>query len=252
MIQDGVTKNWYFSFRFLQKRWVYDNPTLDFKFLEGWLTNDLKENFHIKIHLPYAFTTYIIDDTQGNKIKDLLNAYGATHHSIVSEAKNGSTSSAAKLLVNKPLLAALNKGVADLEKAKTEAQGKLTEATNQLKGETTQLDAVDKEITDLQSQISTKNNKRSEIVVSMKAISSQIGSYNTTLSSINANGANSDKQKQLLNDEINEAVKRFNGNMTLLKVEAPPRKEEINKAQSAITAMADKNTFVDNLKKIYP
>jgi len=61
-----------------------------------------------------------------------------------------------------------------------------------------------------------------------------------------------ENQKALLQKEIDSATLLFNGNMTMLKVEAPVQSTTIDAASTAVTVTGDMATFQTDLTKVYP
>jgi len=71
-VQLEKTNIWYIPYSWMVANWSYTNP-VGFKYLQTTILNGKKEEFLLRIDLPYKGVGWFIDDNQANKIIGMLN-----------------------------------------------------------------------------------------------------------------------------------------------------------------------------------
>lgn len=102
-IRDGTSNNYFIPFRYISENFGYTNPYYGFKYLEAKLTNDAKETYKFKVHLPWkSLTDWYIDDKEANTISSKLNTCRFEEQEKIKIIKKNATDAASKYITNEP------------------------------------------------------------------------------------------------------------------------------------------------------
>ncbi len=72
MFRYEKTNIWYIPFSYMSSQFKYVNP-IGFKYIQGKVTNDKKETYIVRVHLPWKAVGWFINDDEGKKITQMLN-----------------------------------------------------------------------------------------------------------------------------------------------------------------------------------
>jgi len=250
MVRIGSTNNYYIPFRWLSSDFSYTNP-IGYKYLDGWVTNDNKEVFHLRLLLPYASILWYINDDEGKKLATLLNNKRTEHKGIVDSQKSAATTAANSYLSNKPLYDGASGDATKLKAEKEKQLALVTSLTNEQKTKQSTYDTNQSTITNLESQLQSLRTAQNDLGSSITSISNQIDTINQNLKTMDGGASASALASTYLNN-LNKAKTDLGTAVTALKNEAPIRGTEIDAAQNSILTSLDKNAFTTNINKVYP
>ena len=151
MVRIGTTNNWYIPFRWLNSDFGFTNPT-GYKYLDGWISNDEKALFHLRVLLPYAYIGWVINDDEGKKIAGLLNTRRSQHKAIVEAKKTGANTAASTYLANKPLFDSASGDASKLKAEKDKQAALVVSLTADQKTKQTQFDTNEAAINAIQAK----------------------------------------------------------------------------------------------------
>ena len=151
MVKIGTTNNWYIPFRWLNSDFGFTNPS-GYKYLDGWISNDEKALFHLRVLLPYAYIGWVINDDEGKKIAGLLNTRRSQHKAIVEAKKTGANTAASTYLANKPLFDSASGDASKLKAEKDKQAALVVSLTADQKTKQTQFDTNEAAINAIQAK----------------------------------------------------------------------------------------------------
>jgi hypothetical protein len=249
MVKIGTTNNYYIPFRWLSSDFSYTNPS-GYKYLEGWVTNDSKEVFHLRVLLPYKTISWYINDDEGKKIAGLLNTKRNEHKNIVDAKKSGANTAANAYISNKPLFDASSGSATALKAEQDKQKAQVVTLTTDQATKQATYDTNQAKITDLESQLQTLKAAQNDLNASITSISNQIATINANIAASDGGAAAS-----VLVTRYQTALSQAQTDLTKylgeLKAEATIRATDIDAAQTAALAL-NKVTFTSSLNKVFP
>jgi hypothetical protein len=241
--------NYYIPFRWLSSDFGYTNPN-GYKYLEGWVTNDAKESYHVRLLLPYSTLSWYISDDEGKKISTLLNTRRTEHQGIVGTKKSGATSAANSYLSNKPLYDGAVGDAAKLKAEQDKQKAQVVTLEAEVNTKRTTYNTNQAQITTLESQLQTLKSAQTELNTAISSISNQITTINANLAAISTTTPTEQAAKYKL--ALDTAEADLKKNLADLKTEATVRETDIVAAQTAILTSLSKDSYTSSLSKVYP
>jgi len=132
MIQVGSTNNWCLPCRYMITEMTYFNPFVTFKYLfADFQSDNMSEAKEVRILLPYAYTSWYIDNEEMTKISGFMNKCKQVNQDAIKDEKSQILEAASKYIGNQPLYEASLKTGFNLkaEKQKLEDELSTLEAT---------------------------------------------------------------------------------------------------------------------------
>jgi len=252
MIRMGASSKYYIPYRWLSTGFTYSNPWNDYKYLDGWVTNDAKEVYHLRVLLPYKTAGWYINDDEGRKISTLLNQRRTEHIGYVTTDKSAAISAANLYLSNKPLQTAAALSATKFTEEKTRQNTELASLQTSLTGKQADYERGNAEINRLEAQLLALRNDQNTLNNDIVSISSQITAMTANIASVTASGLTASQQAASLSEVVKSNTAALEAALGLLLTEAPIRGTEIDAAKSAIINDLNKDGFTSNMNKIYP
>jgi hypothetical protein len=250
MIRDGNTNNWCLQYRYINSKFTYTNPWGGNKYIEGRLQDDSLAIYNFRLNLPWALIGSYINDTEGNMIVSAVNTNDTNMSSTIISLKSLINNNAASYAANKPLLDASTGKGSSLVAEKKKLEDQVKTLTAALATTQASFDAAKKLADDLVNNVKTSKNKIMEFDGRMNGLSTQISTITDTLKTLSTNHGTSASNASSFKLVVDASQTQFNGQMTILKREAPQRTVEINAASAALIAK-DNQAIISNLIKIY-
>jgi hypothetical protein len=248
----GSSTKWYIPYRWLSGDFTYTNPWNDYKYIEGYVSNDSKVNYRFRLLLPYLTgPRWAINDEEGKKIAGFLNVRRGTHRGIVINDKQAATSAANTYIANKSIMDSLTEENKSFTATKAKQIEEKTSLTSELARKKATFDENATKIQDLESQLKVLKADQETLNQQITSIGGQINAIEIAIDDANAKGTTAAEKAKALEPAVNQATKDIKAALSDLKTEAPNRAGEIDAAQTAILAK-DKPTFSANLAKILP
>jgi len=245
------SSSWYIPYRWLSGDFIYTNPWNDYKYIEGWVTNDSQANYHFRILLPYQTIGWAINDDEGEKIAGFLNQKRSEHRGYVINDKQAAISAANAYITNKPLYDAAttsSSSFAAAQQTQKETKATLVSSLTEKQKTFTENAAT---IQGLESQLQTLRTQQDALNQQIGSIGGQINAIDTAIANAAAAGQSASDQAAALKPKVDKALSDLAAALADLKVEAPNRGTEVDNAKNAVTSL-DKPTFSSSLAKIMP
>lgn len=251
MIKGKTAKTWYIPFRWITSVLEYSNPYGDYKSLTGWVVNDDKESYKVKVLLPYKTVGWYITDDEANKVSGNINVNRIKQQGNVKNGKSAVNSAAVSYTTNAPLLKSATDGA---EKLKAE-QTKLKADLEKLKKDSETKEATFEKnagaITESEIKLNELKTAQNNLGREISNIGSQIESIQQALSLAEANTTPAQ-----LKTKYEEVVKKNTDDLKTaiktLKDLAPPRATDLDTAEKAVVDKSDLATLGTNLSKVAP
>jgi len=253
MTNCGGTK-WCFLYRNMNNvSWVYENPNLSFKTLTGWMTTDTQAIYRIVINLPYAYSTYLINDEDGNKIAHYLNLWKDDAQNAMKTAKLECTRCANEYITNFQVLEAAKGTVKDLSDQKAKQLAEIEEINKNIKIQNDLLTALEGEINGLLAQVAEKKSNKTKIEQITSSLASDKAGKENAIKELDANAGNKEAATAKFTKIVEDNQSCVDTQLLLLKAQAP--QPEPVKAWTLAKQAVTKRVITEYLgaiRKVYP
>lgn len=251
MVKGKVAKFWCIPFRWFTSVMEFTNPFGDYKSLTGWVVNDEKESYKVKVLLPYKTVGWYITDDEANKCSGNINVNRMKQQGSVKNGKSAVNSAAVSLTTNAPLLKSATDGA---EKLKAE-QTKLKTDLETLKKETEAKEATFNKnagaITESEVKLNEIKTAQDTLSREISTIGSKIENIQQALSLAEAN-TTPEQLKAKYDVVVKKNTEDLKAAITTLKGLAPPRSADLDTAEKAVVEKSDLAVLGTNLSKVAP
>ena len=256
IVMDKVTdKKWCFTYRRMSTiSWTYDNPSMGFKYLLGWMTTDAGVSYKIRINLPYAYTTWYINDQEGEKIAHYLNVWKAYAHVAMINAKKEASKCGNAYITNVKLLEAAKGSADSLNAEKLKIQNELASFEKRMADEKAKLQTKEDEISSLLEQVQKLRNEKSHITEITNSLSQDQIAKTDALKKLEAYAGDKKKAQDGLNLEVAKSQQCVDTQMVVLETQAPQTtaKAHWKAAKEAVITKRVIDVFLSEIGKVFP
>jgi len=235
----GSGNSCYIPYRWVTSDFSYTNPSGDYKYLQGWITNDSNESYHLRINLPYSTLSYYISDDEGRRIANGIATNRTSNQGTILTKKTSATTNASNYATKKPLYDASIASGSNIDAAKQAANTKLTALGESIKTQQALQQTALTEYNTLNSSAQESANKLKTITSTLNSLASQLEANQKTLQSLGTSTTANDDQLLVLKTQVDNSLSAFNNEVDVLKADVPQHSTDIN---SAVTANTNLNT----------
>jgi len=240
----------YIPFRYFENDFIYKNPKTPFtnKFIEGTLKDDLGQKFILKIVLPYAATTWYINDKEGTTIATELSEKGRQQRRAIKVIKDDLNPLFSKLEINTSLFVASSdmntlQSMIDFKKKEIESKkGELK--TNQL-----ETDNLNSKINPLSEELDRLKKEKSSLEEKYKFISNEISEFEKIQNENESLLKNQKKARDDLGNIVVFTKDTINKKLEELKAIVPEKSIDVDSMNQAINNL-NENDYIGNLNKL--
>jgi len=230
----------------------YTNPSLPFKnkYITCSVTTDSKEQYTIRLLLPYAFLKTYITDKEGLKLRDLIKKRRDQLKDKIRAAKLKSSKCCSEFIANQNMLDSIKKKGSQLKKDKAKLKKDIADKKANQKRERDQQASIEKEMHKLEAKLKALQLKQQSHQTNVTNLSHQIESSEKAYKKLQ--GGKSKKLEASCKANISKASKCFNAEMNRLTSAVPDRKADLTKARNFCMKSRKFNDYQSRVDGISP